>query len=99
MAKKKMPRGASQKMTARKPSRVPAVKTPESMKSSARSTVSGPSTKGGLDPADAAARKMAAVGELAGAMAENPTKADEYGEAARKPQEGAHAAPRDPSTR
>src|SRR5262249_19591912 len=39
----------------------------------------------------------AAVGELAEAMAENPNKADEYGEAAREPQEGAHIAPRDPA--
>jgi catalase len=81
----------------RKPSAVKAAKSSESLKSSARSTVSGPSAKAGADPGDAPARKMAAAGELAAAMPENPTKAGEYGEAASEPQEGAHFEPKEPT--
>ncbi len=79
-------------------SKIRPAKSAESTKSSSRSTMSGPSAKAGrFDPADAAARKMAAAGELAAAMPENATKAGEYGDAAREPEEGAHVAPRDPA--
>src|SRR5688572_14221225 len=98
MAKKKSPRVMTRKPAVRKASAVRAARSPQSMKSSSRSTMSGPSAKArGFDANDAAARKMAAADELAAAMPENPTKADEYGQAARVPQEGAHAAPRDPA--
>jgi catalase len=99
MAKKKSPRARARPAPAprRKPSVVRPAKSAAPLKSSSRSTVSGPSAKRGLDVADAAARKMAAVGELAEAMPENPTKAGEYGQAAREPSEGAHNQPRDPS--
>jgi catalase len=99
MAKKKSPRASTRSAPAprRKPSAVKPARTPESVKASSRTTVSGPSARKGLDTADAAARKFAAVGELAEAMPENPTKAGEYGEAAREPQEGAHNQPRDPA--
>jgi catalase len=94
MAKKKVARPVARpKKSALRPA-----KTVESLKTSARSTVSGPSSKApAFDATDVAARKFAAVGELAAAMPENPTKAGEYGDAAREPQEGAHAEPRDPS--
>ena len=99
MAKKKSPRARARPAPApvRKASVVRPARSAESLKTSARSTVSGPSAKKGLDTGDAAARKFAAVGELAEAMPENPTKAGEYGDAARDPQEGAHNQPRDPS--
>jgi catalase len=71
--------------------------TSESLKSSSRKTVSGPSGKAArVDPGDAAARKMAGAAALAEAMPFNPTKRAEYGEAARKPQPGATAEPREP---
>lgn len=76
---------------------IPPAKNSASGKSSARSTVSGPSTKAAPDNGDAALRKMAVAGELAAAMPENPTKAGEYGDAARTPVQGAHFAPRDPA--
>jgi catalase len=83
---------------ARKSSAVKSQKSPESGKSSARSTMSGPSAKAGrFDPKDAAQRKMAATGELAESFPENPNKAGEYGDAAREPDEGVHVAPRDPA--
>src|SRR5262245_8317634 len=99
MAKKKKPvRGTVRRQPVRKASAVRPSKTPESMKSSSRSTMSGPSVRPGkLDSIDALARKAAAAGDLAAAMPENPTKAGEYGDAAREPEEGAHVAPRDPS--
>jgi catalase len=98
MAKKQPARSSARKVPVRKPSSVRPAKTPESGRSSARSTVSGPSAKpNAFDPADDAIRKMAAVGELAAAMPENPTKAGEYGEASRQPEMGAHVAPRDPA--
>jgi catalase len=97
MAKKQTPRGNARKTQNRKPAVRPA-RNPGPGRSSARSTVSGPSSKPPrLDPDDVVARKMAAAGELAEAMPENPTKAGEYGDAAREPEEGAHHAPRDPS--
>jgi catalase len=72
-------------------------KTSEAAKSSARKTSGGPSGKPAfVDPGDAPARKAAGAVELAEAMMENPTKAGEYGDAARKPQEGAHHEPREP---
>ena len=85
----------------RKPSSIPApskrpTNTSEAAKSSSRKTVSGPSAKPKrIDPSDAAARKMAGAAELAEAMPFNPTKAGEYGEAARKPQPGAALEPRE----
>jgi catalase len=82
---------------AKRPSKVKPAKSDESAKSSARSTVSGPSARA-PDTGDAAARKFADTGELAGAFPENANKADEYGEAARDPQAGAHIAPRYPET-
>src|SRR5689334_21437670 len=92
MAKKKPVRGVS-----RKPAVVRPAKSPESARSSARSTMSGPSSRPqASDTSDAAVRKMAVVGELAASMPENPTKAGEYGDAARKPAEGAHTTPSDP---
>jgi len=95
---RKQSRRTRRSRSSNKPSALRPAKTAESAKSSARSTVSGPSSKApGLDPGDAALRKMAAAGELAAAMPENPTKAGEYGEAARAPEEGAHRAPRDPA--
>jgi catalase len=96
MAAKKKP-GRAPVRPAKKRSAVKPASTPESGKSSSRSTVSGPSAKARVNTADAAARKMAAAAELAEAMPENPTKAGEYGDAAREPQEGAHFAPRDPA--
>ena len=89
MAKKKPTRGSARNVPAHKPSAVRPAKTPESIRSSARSTTSGPSAKSkAFDPGDAAARKMAAVGALAAAMPENPTKAGEYGDASRRPRDG-----------
>jgi len=67
-------------------------------RSSARSTVSGPSAKAPLYADDAAARKFADTGDLAAAMPANPNKPDEYGQAARNPKPGAHHKPRDPAT-
>jgi len=98
MAKKKAPRARARPAPPprRKPSVVRPARSSEPLKSSARSTVSGPSAKRVPDTTDAAARRMAAVGELAEAMPENPTKAGEYGEAAREPMEGAHFQPSDP---
>jgi catalase len=73
-------------------------KTSHPAKSSARKTVSGPAHKPAfVDPGDAPAKKAAGALALAEAMMHNPTKAGEYGQAARKPQEGAHAEPREPS--
>ncbi len=81
-----------------KASKIRKAQSAESIKTSSRSTTSGPSTKiPRVDSQDVAVRKMAATGELAAAMPENPTKAAEYGEAARDPQEGAHTEPRDPA--
>jgi catalase len=98
MAKKKSPRQNVRNAPPRKPSAVRPAKSPESGRSSARSTISGPSAKTNVvDTGDAAARKMSAVGELAAAMPENPTKAGEYGDASREPEPGAHVAPRDPA--
>jgi len=98
MAKKKSARPSVRDVPVRKSSAVRSATTPESARSSARSTTSGPSAKSkAFDTGDAAARKMASVGELAAAMPENPTKAGEYGEASRHPETGAHVAPRDPA--
>ncbi len=63
--------------------------------SSARSTVSGPSRKGGPKAGDALAEKMAGTQALAGSMRLNPTKAAEYGRAALDPPRGATAEPPD----
>ncbi len=97
MARRKPPRQApsrgktSTAMKRRPPARGSAA-------SSARATVSGPSARAPRDSADAATRKMADAGDLAAAMPANPNKPDEFGAASRDPKEGAHAAPRDPST-
>ena len=88
-------------MASRKPRRKvarPQSKPKGPASSSARSTVSGPSSKAPLDANDAATRKMADTGELAAAMPANPNKKDEYGDAARDPKPGAHREPRDPAT-
>jgi catalase len=87
-------------MASRKPPRKDASRTKDkgAAGSSARSTVSGPSSKAPLDVADAAVRKMADTERLAAAMPFNPNKADEYGEAARQPKPGAHRDPRDPAS-
>jgi catalase len=88
-------------MASRKPTRksaVPTAKNSESLKTSSRSTNSGPSTRPkAVDRGDKAAVKMAAVGELAAAMPANPNKVDEYGEAARTPKPGPQIEPNDPS--
>jgi catalase len=73
-------------------------RTSQPVKSSARKTSGGPSRKPAyVDPGDAPAKKAAGALELAEAMMQNPTKAGEYGDNARKPQEGAHNEPHDPS--
>jgi catalase len=88
-------------MASRKPPRksaVPPAKNSESVKTSSRSTTSGPSTKPKfVDRGDKAAVKMAAVGELAGSMPANPNKAGEYGDAARTPKRGVQVEPGNPS--
>jgi catalase len=74
----------------------PAPKSPA--KASAKSTVSGSRRgTGAARDDDAAARKMAAVNEMAAAMPFNATKAAEYGEAARDTPEGAHVEPPEPA--
>jgi catalase len=99
MATRKPSRPAA-RVAKRKPSAVKPARSNESAKSSARSTMSGPSSRTpvGKELADRAARKMADAGELASAMPENPNKIDEYGDAAREPHEGMHVEPRDPET-
>ena len=73
-------------------------KTSDAARTSARKTSGGPSRKPAfVDPGDAPAKKAAGAQELAESMMQNPTKAGEYGDAARKPQEGAHHEPREPS--
>ncbi|HEU5073245.1 MAG TPA: catalase HPII, partial [Polyangiaceae bacterium] len=62
---------------------------------SAHSTVSGPAETDGLSAGDALAAKMEGTQALAAAMPVNPTKADEYGRAARDPQPGATVEPPD----
>lgn len=67
-------------------------------RSSARSTVSGPSKRDKrVDPADAADQKSAGTQALAASMPFNPNKPSEYGKAALKPPAGATATPSDPS--
>jgi catalase len=67
-------------------------------RSSARSTVSGPSKRDKrVDPTDAADQKAAGTQALAASIAFNPNKPGEYGKAALKPQAGATATPPDPS--
>ena len=68
-----------------------------SKKTSARSTISGPSRKGGSGSRDLPQRKFEGTGALADAMPFNATKAAEYGRAAPMPPAGATAAPPDPS--
>jgi catalase len=96
MARKKASRPAA-RTPAPKKSVVKPARGVEAARSSARSTVSGPSARAAMS-ADRATRKMADAGDLAAAMPENPNKVDEYGDAAREPRAGAHAAPRDPET-
>ncbi len=60
--------------------------------------MSGPSAKPRFDADDAAIRKMADTGDLAASFPANTNKADEYGDAARQPKQGAHRDPRDPAT-
>jgi catalase len=82
--------------------RIPVSKAPDGL-GSVLSTVSGPSTgspptlaaKGSPTPSDLL-RKVVSSAELADAMPDNPTKADEYGEASRAPQAGATATPASP---
>lgn len=68
-----------------------------SKKTSARSTISGPSRKGGSGSSDLPQRKFEGTGALADAMPFNATKAAEYGRAAPMPPAGATATPPDPS--
>ncbi|HYH40915.1 MAG TPA: catalase, partial [Burkholderiales bacterium] len=83
---------------AKKPKRGSPSRTSEPAKTSSRATVSGPSRKPPVvDPGDAPARKAAGAGALAEAMPANPTKANEYGDKARKPLSGAHHEPREPA--
>jgi catalase len=89
---------AKKTSNSRKSSAVKPARSNESAKSSSRSTMSGPSAKSRPDPNDAAARKMADTNALAAAMPENPNKVDEYGDAARNPNEGAQVEPDDPAT-
>jgi catalase len=64
----------------------------------ARSTVSGPAAlPAGADLSDVAVAKMAGVAALAEGMKHNPTNAFEYGDAARKPRQGASVEPSDPA--
>jgi catalase len=82
-----------------KPSKVKTSRSPEPLKSSARSTNSGPSARAAQrDEGDRAARKFADTGDLAGEFSENANKVDEYGDASREPREGAHAAPGEAAT-
>ncbi|MDF3020947.1 MAG: Catalase [Steroidobacteraceae bacterium] len=76
----------------------PRSKSKTSAASSARSTVSGPSAKAPLDVNDAALRKFADAGDLAAMFPANRNKPDEYGDAARQPNEGDHREPKDPAT-
>ena len=67
-------------------------------KASAKSTAGG--SRRGTSAArgsDAAARKLAATNDLAGAMPFNPNKAAEHGKLALEPPEGAHLPPPNPS--
>jgi catalase len=69
-----------------------------SAKSSARSTLSGPSRgTGAAKLADAAVTKYEATEALAAGMPHNENKAGEHGDAARKPRPGRTVAPPDPS--
>jgi catalase len=65
-------------------------------RSSARSTVSGPSRKGGRN-ADALEAKIAAVEALAEAMPYNENKEGEHGDLATQPRPGKAVEPEDPS--
>ena len=79
-------------------SAVPAAKNSESLKTSSRSTTSGPSTRPrSVDRGDKAAVKAAAVGALAAAMPANANKVGEYGAAARAPRPGVQFEPDDAS--
>jgi catalase len=97
-----LPLDENRNMASRKPKRRnthrqhPKAKGPT--RTSARSTVSGPAAKASVDASDATARKFADTGDLAAQFPENVNKFDEYGAAARDPQAGAHAAPRDSAT-
>jgi catalase len=97
-----LPLDENRNMASRKPKRRNAhrqhPKTKGPTRTSARSTVSGPAAKASVDVSDAAARKFADSGDLAAQFPENVNKFDEYGAAARDPQAGAHAAPRDSAT-
>jgi catalase len=67
-------------------------------KPAARSTMSGPAAlPAGVDLTDAAVAKLAGTAALAASMPHNPTKAAEYGDAARTPVEGTIVEPADPS--
>src|SRR5687768_11850137 len=71
-------------------------RTSSSSRSSARSTVSGPSRKGGRN-ADALEAKIAAVEALAEAMPYNENKEGEHGDLATQPRPGKAVEPEDPS--
>ncbi len=71
-------------------------RTSSSSRSSARSTVSGPSRKGGRH-ADALTAKIAAVEALAEAMPYNENKEGEHGDLATQPRPGKAVEPEDPS--
>ena len=74
--------------------------TKKSTKTSARSTISGPSkksTREGRATADALVKKMEATAAAAEAMPFNANKAAEYGRASLTPQAGSTTEPADPS--
>lgn len=71
--------------------------TKKSTKTSARSTISGPSKKSTRGSSDALVNKMEGAAATAEAMPFNATKAAEYGRAAFAPPAGATATPPDPS--
>ena len=72
---------------------------PASARSSARSTVSGPTRRRGAraDVSDAAVAKLEATEALAAAMPHNKNKPLEHGDAAREPKAGQSVEPSDPA--
>ena len=72
-------------------------KSPAAGKAAAKSTVSGPGKGPRKDGDDPAVRKIQGTQDLAAAFPFNPTKAGEFGDAAREPEQGASAKPSHPS--
>ncbi len=85
-------------MASKRGNRPPSGSSSSSSKTSARSTVSGPSRPGrGAAQADALTAKHAATDELAAEFPFNANKAAEHGKAARQPPPGQAAAPSTPA--